>query len=732
MISAVLLSVALVTGGKPAATIVVPEKPTLNEGFAAGELQYWVKEITGAELPIAVAQERNPPGVYIGRRFAEGRFADDLKALEGTEGFAVRERDGNLYLFGAKPCGNCFAVYELLERATDIIWPSLAKGVDRIFTPVKDLEAKDVGCRMVPAVAERSWSINNGYFYNDPRTEHYALRQKSEAAKGSSARWKAFGFTGDDWGGHNIYQYLPWNKLGKTHPEYFCMVDGVRMPGSYSATGTCYTSPDAVKELAKNFVRNRIEGGMPAATVGLGIEDANQECCCPECLKPIPLPDGTLLRKEDNKELFCSALYYRWFNNVAREVAKVHPEVTLNTYAYMFTTEPPPFPLEKNAVANFCSISRDTRHPLDAPCNKKAMAQLLGWEKLCGRFSLYEYWGCGAHYPRPVEYIVQKDLRIALQHGVFRTGSEWIHKNGAEYVSAMSFWVANRLMWNPQADIEKLRDEFFVKAFRGAAKEMRTFYDTVRDSWFKLPYKSTWSEDPVVEITALLKDKPAAEKAFGALKAAEAKATHPASKLLIAKIRETMEGHRAKALKAMDQKRDVEIPFSADPLSLASPEGPGWANATVLLSDAFGNAPLEAAMAHDGTALWFRLKSATGAPLKGKNIWFSDHWEIFLATAAPGYPYFHFAVDADGATVSERVFGVKSEVKASVVALQKESDGWRVIVKIPMEKLVIKDDALRLMLVHRDGKTQRNVGWRGGEWHEPATFVKTLIGKKGP
>ena len=732
MFTTLILSVALVSGGTPKAAIIVPEKPTLNESFAAGELQYWVREITGATLPIRRSDGRSRARancVFIGRRLAGGAFDADLKALKGTEGFAIRERGGSLYLFGAKPCGNCFAVYELLERTTDIIWPSVAKGVDRIFTPTKDLAADGVDCRMAPALAVRSWSINNGDYYNDPRTEHYALRQKSDAAIGDSARRRAFGFDTSDWNGHNISRFLPWDRLGKTHPEYFCMVDGVRVPGGYSATGTCYTSPGAVKELAKNFVRDRIEGGLPAATVGIGIEDANQECCCPKCCKPIPLPDGRFIRKEDDKELFCSALYYRWFNNVAREVAKTHPEVTLNTFAYMFTTRPPPFPVERNVVVNFCSIARDLRHPLDAPCNRKTLAQIDGWSKLCGRLSIYEYWGCGARYPRPVEYIVQKDLQVAIPRGVFRSGTEWSHKNGAEYVSAMSFWVANRLMWDPDQDIEKLRDAFFRKAFRGAAKEMRTFYDIVRDSWFKLPYRSTWSEDPVVEMTALLKEKPAAEKAFGALAAAEAKATHPASRLLVAKIRETMEGYRAKAQKAMNMERDVEIPFSADPPSLASPEGTGWANALALMADAFENAPVEAAMANDGAALWFRLKSS-GRPEKGRNIWLSDHWELFLATAAPGCPYFHFAVDADGAAVSERAFGAKSDVKMSVVSVEKGAEGWRTIVRIPLEGLGVKDGALKLMLVHRDGRTQTNAGWRGGEWHEPSTFVKTVVGKK--
>lgn len=732
MVATFLLSVVtLVSGGAPKATIVVPDRPTTNERFAAGELQYWVKEITGARLPIAEASAR-PAGVrvHIGRRLAAGAFADDLKALSGTEGFAVREKGGSLWLFGAKPCGNAFAVYDLLERNTDIIWPSCAKGVDRIFTSCAGLAATDVGYRRRPALPTRSWSISNGYFYNDPRTEQYVLRLKADAAVGTSARRKAYGFDGSDWYGHNIYQYLPWAALHEAHPEYFCMVDGVRREAGYEATGTCYTSPGAVDVVAKNFMRDRIEGGQPCETAGLGIEDANQECCCPACREPIPLPDGTRLRKEDDRERFCTALYYRWFNRVAAKVAARYPDFRLNTFAYMFTTEPPPFRLHPNAVVNYCAIDKDARRPFDDPANAKAMRQLEGWARLCPAFSVYEYWGCGAAYPRPVSYVIQKDLRILLAKGVVRTGAEWIHKDGAEYVSALDFWVANRLMWDPESDIERLRDLFFARAFRDAAVEMRVFYDIVRDIWFRIPGRSTWSERPVDEMAFLLKDRSAAKRAFAALAAAERKASHPASRLLVSKIREVMEAHRAKAEKALDARRDVVIPFADDPRSLASPEGTGWASALTLSASEFGEAPLEAAVANDGAALWFRLRS-DGAPERGRNIWLSDHWEIFLATADASCPYFHFAVDADGGSVSARAFGVRSDVKMSVVSVQKNADGWRAVVKVPLEGLGVKDGALKLMLVHRDGRTQENVGWRGGEWHEPATFVKVRVGKKG-
>ena len=80
------------------AAISLPDKPTHNEEFAAGEFQYWHEQLTGRKLP--------EHDVCIGRAFGEKYFPQDIQYLEGSEGFAVRVKDGKLYLFGAKPCGN--------------------------------------------------------------------------------------------------------------------------------------------------------------------------------------------------------------------------------------------------------------------------------------------------------------------------------------------------------------------------------------------------------------------------------------------------------------------------------------------------------------------------------------------------------------------------------------------------------------------------------------------------
>ena len=45
--------VKITDNGRPAATIVLPAEPADTVKFAAEELQLWVKEISGATLPIS-------------------------------------------------------------------------------------------------------------------------------------------------------------------------------------------------------------------------------------------------------------------------------------------------------------------------------------------------------------------------------------------------------------------------------------------------------------------------------------------------------------------------------------------------------------------------------------------------------------------------------------------------------------------------------------------------------
>jgi len=141
-------AVNLTSEGKPNATIVVSKKPTKAAQLGAYELQWHIKQMSGAELPIAT-DETSVTGnrILVGAsRFTEklGINASDFKSQEYT----VMFRPGTIILAGKdkedygevaydinkNPSasstwpgiwdeqGTLYAVYDLLERYCDIRW----------------------------------------------------------------------------------------------------------------------------------------------------------------------------------------------------------------------------------------------------------------------------------------------------------------------------------------------------------------------------------------------------------------------------------------------------------------------------------------------------------------------------------------------------------------------------------------------------------------------------------
>src|ERR1043166_3829599 len=115
----------LVQEGRPAATIVLAEKPAENARLAAQELQRYVRKMSGAELPIVTdAQAPSTPLILVG----QSRLTDKVAGLQipsgrtaslREEGFVVQCRGDQMVLAGndEEPyLGTRYAVVELLHR----------------------------------------------------------------------------------------------------------------------------------------------------------------------------------------------------------------------------------------------------------------------------------------------------------------------------------------------------------------------------------------------------------------------------------------------------------------------------------------------------------------------------------------------------------------------------------------------------------------------------------------
>lgn len=112
----------LVRDGRAAAEIVIGSAAPKAVANAATELQHWVEAISGAKLPVVETGSDDTVQVILScspKLLAQ--FPADAKALQGNDGYAVRQKGNHLYLLASVPHGVVNAVFRVLFRSTDII-----------------------------------------------------------------------------------------------------------------------------------------------------------------------------------------------------------------------------------------------------------------------------------------------------------------------------------------------------------------------------------------------------------------------------------------------------------------------------------------------------------------------------------------------------------------------------------------------------------------------------------
>lgn len=736
--------VALVQDGKTVATVVVRADDAPAE-FAAGQLQYWTREITGASLPVVTdAADVPPPRVFVGRALAEAAFPDDAAWLGASQGFAVRERDGDLYVFGGMGVGALFGCYDMLEQATDLIWPCREAGFDRIFTPTKDLIVRKTGYREKPTIARRTFMHDH-----DARDFYHFLRNRAYASY-LDCPLKTVGIEMDGSECHNTLKYLPWERYGKTHPEFYAEQNGVRKRQTGGFDGNaCWSSMEGAAEYAKNFVRERIDGGIPCFQYGIGAEDNNLVCTCAKCLAPLALPDGRVLKVEDDEELFRSTQFLLWISRIAEEIDRLRPGTRIETIAYMYASRPPAIALPKNVAVQYAPIFKNMKQDYFGGTNKKAKLYLDQWAERCDELSFFEYWGDGAAFPRPITKILAVDIPYMAARKTTCVNSEWGHRGDAPFVSAMEFWVTCRLLWNASRPLEDCREEYLRKAYRAGAADMRVFYDTLRAAWYA-DSSPSYYYDNAVGLTGyyFLGDEKLGLTCYTALSNAYAKADHPVSKALVGKIKEIMERNLAQARKTFVKGGRSTIPRVKGE-SIRAIEGAEWGEALVLRADRellpmfklvkSLTAPVEARLAHDGRNLYvkyhagydpavFQAKAETA-----KTLWENEHWGLFLQTSRsdPAVPYYLLGVDPTGRRVTNAGYDLCENPPEWTVEVRRTADSWDAVCVIPFAAFnITRAFSPRIQFLHQAQKALDKsewASWKGLGVHNVSAFIACAL-----
>ncbi len=274
--------------GKALASIVVNSSEAIPaEKTAAKELADYLAKITGATF--ATVEESHwkggAPAIYVGNTAFARHLGIDFKALQ-TEESLLKTAAGNLVLTGGRPRGTLYAVYEFLENTLGVRWYTpWAEKVPRI----ENCEIPSLDRRVRPYFRFRSHYTSLGdpnvfphgawkWFNARNRLNQPSTSELDESVGG----WLKCG--GRVGGGHGFIGYLPNEKYFASHPEYFSLRDGKRVPGSHHGNHLCLTNPDVLRIVIEE-VKKDIQDDPDGLCYTVACNDGGGEtiCDCPRC-----------------------------------------------------------------------------------------------------------------------------------------------------------------------------------------------------------------------------------------------------------------------------------------------------------------------------------------------------------------------------------------------------------------------------------------------------------------
>ena len=286
------------------------------EGRAVLELYRWLYRLTGGvQLPV-VAKATDNEQVFVGRAYAQNLFAEDIAALEGSDGCAIRTHGKHVYIFGATRKGTLNGVYVFLEGNTDVIWPRPSDALGAEYTQDPNLAVRWGDYFHRPTARHWGWmSVET----QGPTVAYQVRNRANYLGLRSAVDYKYQELYMEEGGGHNLHSWIPFS-LFKTHPEYWAMIDGERQHPNAYRNQISLTNVDGKRIFTEQIIDRIARTPVFAAAdcFNIKIEDNWGVCECEECVRPIRLPDGTILHSDDLA--FRSTQFFMFLNSVANAI----------------------------------------------------------------------------------------------------------------------------------------------------------------------------------------------------------------------------------------------------------------------------------------------------------------------------------------------------------------------------------------------------------------------------
>jgi hypothetical protein len=435
----------LVKDGEPSAVVVLPADAAPDEKRAAEEIVEHVRLMSGAELKVMPAEGAEAAAMASIRI---GRAADaELEALIRKHGddaaaFALVVAANTVSIRGLSPEGTLFGACEMLEQL----------GV-RWFMP------GDFG-RVVPEARTITVPAQQTVQVPDFPSRHLQI---AGAGEPWYKRWRLGGPFFPSAHGFPITADIA------REPDMFALVGGKRTTRQW-----CVSNPEVLRrtiEATKNYFRKNPQ----APWIGMGPNDGSGFCECANC-RALDAGDWDAF----SGEVSVTDRYIWFFNQVLKGIEDEFPQKKLAFYCYHAYMRPPlrekPDP---RIVPAFAPITLCRVHGMNNPiCPERSYYRFLmaEWCKLLPEVFERGYFfnlACPG-FPFSMVHRVRDEIPYAKKAGI----KGWrVECNPSWGIYTPTLYVAAKLFWDCDRDVEALLDDFYRCFFGPAAEPMKRYFE---------------------------------------------------------------------------------------------------------------------------------------------------------------------------------------------------------------------------------------------------------------
>ena len=472
--------ITLVKKGRSAYSIVIPEKATIVEIQAAKVLQDYLFRITGVNLPVVADNEKSTPSeILIGRVDRSEQDQIDYNRLK-QDGLLIKTDNTKLILTGGDKKGVIYSVYTFLDKylgcrkyTSDFTHLPQQKSI--VLPAINDVQ--------LPAFSFREIYYNDVY---DPEFMNWHKLHSFEGRGGDKTQWGYWV--------HTFHSLLDPKEYGEAHPEYFSFYDGKRHAGtipswdgsSYQPEAQlCLTNPDVLEIVCENL-KAAMDKKPEALYWSVSQNDNVNYCRCDNCAAldkkyAAFAPEEKLLSTHGGEKY--PALGSGSIIAFVNKVAERFPDKIISTLAYQYSRVPPKGIIpRKNVNIMLCSIESSRNDPMETG-DKAFSEDLMGWGKLTDNILVWDYVirFSNLFAPFPNLRVLQPNIRFLRDNNVSALFEQGNIQSGGDFAPLRAYMIA-KMLWNPEIDIEKEKNEFINAYYGPAAAGIKEYIKLLHDN----------------------------------------------------------------------------------------------------------------------------------------------------------------------------------------------------------------------------------------------------------